>query len=234
MKDKDFYNQESIQYSKKRYTNIAGSYLQFFYMRRLSITKSYIKRVLHIEGRGKKLLEIGCADGVVIRAIEDTFPEAFNMLIGIDTAPNMIREAQRQNTNPRAEFMVRNEYVGGPVDVVVETGVVNYADVEDEILFVHKHLKPNGYYILSVAGVESLYNRLKHDSGMTDFRSYKKYDRYIREKFDVVEMQGCGFFIPYLWKMPLIARAVQYVADRTAGALVPNLCHEKVYLLRKI
>lgn len=232
MKDTAFYNQESTRYSSKRYAKVARSYLQLFYAHRLEITKKYLLFVLKKAQANPALLEVGCADGVIVRELCKDFSE-IGSITGIDISPGMIEAARSQNTDPRATFEMRSEYARGPVDIVVETGVVNYSDVDAEVLFAHQNLKEGGWYILSVAGTGSLYNRIKHDGGLADHRPYKEYDRIIRERFAVHRVLGTGFFIPLIWKVPVLARVVQRCAEATLGALFPGLCHEKMYLLQK-
>lgn len=234
MKDSTFYNQESVQYSEKRYPAAARSYTQFFFKRRLAITKDYIRWVLRHDVVQPTLLEVGCADGVVLRDIEKTFPGVFGALVGIDIAPKMIEQARKSTVSANTEFFTRDAYVGtGSVAVVVEVGVVNYTNFEEELAFAHSRLKSGGFYILSVAGTGSLRNRLKHEGGFNDFRSYAEYERLISGKFTVRQVRGCGFFVPYLWRFPVLGKVVQSVLDPMIGFLAPGLCHEKVYLLEK-
>jgi hypothetical protein len=135
---------------------------------------------------------------------------------------------------PNASFFVREAYTSAePVDLVIETGVVNYAHFENELAFAREHLYSGGFYILSVAGTGSLRNRLRHESGFSDFRSYAAYDKLVQSEFAVRGVRGCGFFIPYLWRLPALARVIQRAVDSVAGILAPDLCHEKVYLLQK-
>lgn len=233
MKDTQFYNNESSEYSEKRYPVVAQSYTQFFFTRRLAITKNFLKQIF-ISGQHPALLEIGCADGIIIRDIENSFPGVFSKLSGIDISAGMIEEAHKRNTSMNAEFLLRSEYAARePVSVVVETGVINYSRFEDDILYAYNNLKVGGYYILSVAGTGSLRNRLKHESGFNDFRSYKEYEFLLRQKFIVRSVRGCGLFVPYIWKIPPFGRILQPIADSIVGALFPGLCHEKLYLLEK-
>lgn len=234
MKDTNFYNEESWQYSSKRYPSVARTYTHFFYKRRLAITKKLISQNLKKLGENPTLLEMGCADGVIVREIEKAFPNRFKKLIGIDIAPQMIGEAKNKNENPHAEFFTREQYLSEElVDLVVETGVVNYAKFDEEIAFAYRVLKPGGLYLLSVAGTGSLLNMLKHEGDFNDFRSYGEYERLLREKFIVKKVRGCGFFIPFLWRVPVLAQVVQSSIDPLAGNVLPGLCHEKVFLLRK-
>lgn len=234
MKDTAYYNQESKQYSERRYPQVPRSYTQFFYKYRLELTKRFLRTILASGMGHPTLLEIGCADGIIIRSIEAEFPNKFKKLVGIDIASNMIEEARSKNTIERAVFTIRDQYEGREsVDVVVETGVVNYAHVEEELAFAHTNLVPGGFYILSIAGTDSLLARLKGAGGFNDFRSYSEYDRLLKEKFTTVRVRGCGLFIPYIWRIPPLGRAMQTLVEPIVGVLIPSLCHEKVYLLKK-
>ncbi len=233
MKDTNFYNQESARYSSVRYPSAAKTYTQFFFKRRLALTKTFLKRVVRRDPEPLALLEVGCADGIIIRELEKSFPATFKKLVGVDLAPGMVEEARKKNTSPRAEFYARSGYTGGQFDIIVETGVINYARFEEEIVFAQKNLKQGGSYVFSIAGTGSLLNRLKPEGDFNDFRSYAEYDRLTKASFRVLAVRGCGLFMPYLWRMPALARVVQAVIDPLAGFLLPGLCHEKVYLVQK-
>jgi SAM-dependent methyltransferase len=234
MKDTSFYNRESAQYSSKRYPAVPRSYTQFFFKRRLSIAKKFVAKIIALEKRELSLLEVGCADGVVLRELGISFPRAFSKLVGIDTSPAMIEEARRRAAPPRAEFLLRGEYAGyPPVDVINETGVINYAGFDPDLQFAYDNTAAGGWYVLSVAGTNSLLNRLKGEAGFSDFRSYQEYEKLLRERFSVMQVEGCGLFIPHIWKFHPLARAAQPLAEAFFGRLFPSLCHEKIYLLRR-
>lgn len=234
MKDTSFYNQESTQYSSKRYPKVPSSYTQFFFNRRLALTKNFVAKIIAYEGKELSLLELGCADGIVVRELVHTFPHAFSKLVGIDISPGMVEEARKQNTEQRVEFLLRQDYVARPtVDIVTETGVINYAGFDSDVTFVSQNLKNDGWYVLSIAGTNSLRNLLKPEGDFVDFRSYGEYEKLLREKFSVYATIGCGFFIPHIWKVSVIARPLQLFADAVLGRIFPSLCHEKVFLLKK-
>jgi SAM-dependent methyltransferase len=232
MRDTTFYNRESVQYSEKRYPPVAESYLQYFYLRRFDIVKDYLAQAIDTPVR---LLEIGCADGIVIRKLSGDLPGKFREIVGVDIAKDMIEEATRKNTSPQIRFCLRDELpVDEQFDVVVEVGVVNYASVDEELDAAQAHMREGGRYILSIAGTNSLKNRLKGEDGFSDFRAYHIYEDMIKEDFIVERVMGCGIFVPYLWRVPRIARIVQPVVDALCNVLGARwLCHEQVYLLRK-
>ncbi len=146
----------------------------------------------------------------------------------------MVEEARKKNESINAEFLLRSEYINRPsVDIVNETGVINYAGFDADIQFVYDNLKDDGWCVLSVAGTGSLLNRLKGEKDFIDFRSYAEYEKLLHEKFVIHHTEGCGIFVPHLWKLPMLARIVQPLAEAVFGKLFAGLCHEKVYLVQK-
>lgn len=232
MRDTAFYDRESARYSDKRYPTSPSTYTQYFYLRRLDIVLEYLHRAGVTQGR---FLEVGCADGVVTRAVATAFPHMFTEMIGVDIAEEMVREARQRTHDPRISFRLRGEL---PLDkvfnVVVEVGVVNYASVDAELRAALSHMDRDAHYILSIAGVESLKNKIKGEDGFSDFRSYRVYDALIRKDFVVEQVRGCGLFVPYLWRAPRFARLIQPLFDTVANMFgLRMLCHEQVYLLKK-
>jgi predicted TPR repeat methyltransferase len=234
MKDTAFYNQESTRYSQKRYPKVAQTYTQFFFNQRLDLTKRFFKEIVLHEKKKLSVLELGCADGIIVRELSAAFPDSFSKLVGVDISLGMVEEAKRLNTLPNASFMLREEYKNQqPADIVNETGVINYAGFDADTAFASDNLKEEGYYILSVAGTGSLRNMLKHESDFADFRSYKEYEAILRKNFAIVAQVGCGVFIPLVWRLPTLARLIHLMIEPVVGSLMPGLCHEKLYLLKK-
>jgi SAM-dependent methyltransferase len=192
------------------------------------------KEIGHIT-RDKKnlsLLEVGCADGVVIRTIWEKFPHVFSSLKAIDIAPEMISAAKNLNTGTPIDFEVRTEEVlKDTSDIIVEIGVLNFADFKEEFGVMAASLTPDGTYLCSLSSSTSLYNRLKGASGYRHLNSYAEYERELREYFVIESVDGVGFFVPWLWKMPALARALQPVIEKVALTFVPSLAHEKIYVL---
>lgn len=231
MKDIDFYNKESEHYSQKRYPNVAVTYVQFFFKRRLDRVLRELARV----SEGKKnlsLLEVGCADGVVLRAVADAFPGVFSELVGVDTSPEMIKQAHAQSTGA-AQFFVRGEgALRGKFDVILEIGVANYADIDEELAHATRLLKGDGVYVLSLAGSDSLNARAGKGVGYNNFFSYRAYEQKIEQLFFIEKSIPCGFFIPFIWRIPFVARMVQTMGEKIFAPFVPNLFHEKIYILK--
>lgn len=233
MKDVNFYDRESVDYSGKRYPKKTSSYTQFFFRKRLSIVLKFLDSIV-TDRRDISLLEIGCADGVVIDSIYKRFPNTFSKMIGIDTSPKMIEVARNAHKDNPFTFEVRENFSdNSPKDVIVEVGVINYAGFLDELDFSSLHLKSGGIYIISLAGTDSIWNKLKKEgSRYKNFLSYADYEQEMRKKFDIIRISSVGLFIPYLWKVSVLGRLLQPL-ETILRPLAPNIFHEKVYLLKK-
>ena len=235
MKDTHYYDKESSQYSGKRYPTRPSTYVQSFYLRRLKLVLSLVGKT--VQGSGLRLIEIGCADGVVTRALYDGFSEVFSDIAGGDISPKMIEEAKAQAGERRISFCLRDTYTFvGTYDLIVEVGVINYADEEEELRFARRMVGDSGYYLCSIAGTSSLWNRLKphEDKGFNNFRSYAAYEAKIREHFTILASAPVGLFIPHIWKVPALARIVQPLCESVLSPLFPDLFHEKLYLLKPL
>ena len=235
MKDTQYYDKESSQYSGKRYPAHPLTYVQSFYLRRLQLLSSLVGKTMR--GAGLRLIEIGCADGVVTRALYDRFSDVFSDVAGVDISPKMIEEAKAQAGERNISFGLRDTYTFiGKYDLVVEVGVINYADEEEELRFARRIVGDGGFYLCSIAGTSSLWHRLKprEDKGFNNFRSYAEYEAEIREHFTILTSLPVGLFIPHIWKVPMLARIIQPLVESLLAPLLPNLFHEKLYLLKPL
>ena len=236
MKDTNFYNAESRIYADKRYPAITADYIHYFFKRRLAIVLDMLQNDIAYQKEKLKLLEIGCADGVVIRKIEEKIGDRFSELQGIDLSSQMIEVAKKNGIkNSKIKYAVRDSNnIGTNFYVIIEAGVINYTDFLAELKFVQKSLRQNGYYILSIASNNALAVKLgkTKKEAFNNLLSYADYENKIIEYFDVIKVVPCGFWLPGLWKLPVLARIVQPILDFLFSFLLPNFFHEKVYLLK--
>lgn len=233
MKDSAFYNQESSQYSAKRYPPVATTYIQFFFKERLRLTIEQLKTIVGFKEH-PTLLEVGCADGVVLREISKRLDGAFSKLVGIDLAEGMVEQARSRTADPRIQFFLREkEVLDGPVDVIIEIGVANYADIDGELRYAQEHLADDGVYILSLAGKGSSNAFFGKGVGYKNFLSYRDYEQKIAALFRIETVVPCGFFVPLLWRIPRVARVMQPALEKVMVTVAPNAFHEKIYVLRK-
>jgi SAM-dependent methyltransferase len=231
MKDTDFYNKESATYSAKRYPAKAATFTQFFFKERLRLTLGLLEKYVQ-EKREVSLLEIGCADGVVARAIWQKFGQNIAAFDATDIAPDMIEAAKKNNADTPIRFSVR-EGISLPArhDCIIEVGVLNYLDLEEELDAVASVLAPGDAYVCSLVGRSSLLNTFKgKGDGLLHLNSYRGYESEIRKRFEIQKTVATGFFIPWLWKLPAVARALQPIIEKML-AFMPGLAHEKIYVL---
>ena len=235
MKDTRYYDQESSRYSQKRYPAKAINYVQSFYLRRLRFTLDWIAR--EKQGSGMSLIEIGCADGVVINKLYDVFQDRFSDVSAVDISSGMIEAARAHAKDRRITFSLRSEHsYKERYDAIIEIGVINYADAAEELAFARSKMNEHSIYICSIAGTNSLWHkksmRKGEDVGFNDFRSYAEYEQNIRQHFTIANVMPVGLFIPYIWHMPAVARIVQSVLETLLAPIAPMLFHEKLYLLK--
>ena len=230
-KDTNYYNKEGAVYSQKRYPELSTDYVHFFFKKRRTILMRILRDILVTHPQMTTFLEVGCADGVIIRDIKNYFPQ-LTQLTGVDISPSMIAEAIRQS--PRGiDFYVREHDSYGTFDVVVEVGVVNLTDMETEFAFARNNMRPDGYYICSLSSKTSLRSRLKVKSA--DFSHhllFEEYERAVLAHFTILKEESYGLFIPFIWKIPFLGRLLQPLAEVVGVACCPMLFHEKIYLLR--
>jgi len=232
----DFYDDESHKYSIKRYPARSIDYTHSFYLGRLALTKKLLKSIVN-DRKGLSVLEVGCADGVVIRSLKEEFGTTFSSYKAVDISPGMIKAATQNPLNAGIEFSVRDPqqcYGGGPYDAIVEIGVLNYTDLGKELSCAASAVDSGGYYLVSIAGKDSWWDKMRRsETGFAHFDSYREYEKALRERFDIVQAVPVGLFIPAIWRAPSFARAAQVVAENVLKHVAPDVFHEMVYLLKK-
>ena len=169
-----------------------------------------------------------------MNAINDKFSESFSNIVGIDTSPDMTEVAKSIYSDKSFVFERRENFSNTQKrDLIVEVGVINYADFQNELDFAHNLLKDGGIYAISLAGDDSFWNRMKKgDKGFKNFLSYGDYEKEINKRFNIIESAPVGLFIPLIWKLPFLARIIQPI-EAILRPLAPNSFHEKVYILKK-
>lgn len=230
----DFYDKESTGYTQKRYPVITESYTQYIFKKRLAVFLSFIESVIDDLPQDISMLEIGCADGIILKAVEERFPNRFSKLVGVDISPGMIKEAKDSNKNPRASYFLRDELISEKFTLVVELGVHPF-DLAGELSFVNSHLQSGGYFFYDLVGLKALYTRikLKGEYFVSDYKTYKNSDTELSSVFTIVKASVYGFFVPKIWSRPSFARVIQPIVDAIFQNISPELFQEKIYLLKK-
>lgn len=232
----DFYNKESENYSRKRYEGQLLTYTQFFFRKRLDITVSFLKSII-VQGKKYKLLEMACADGVVLRRLEKDFENVFLDLVGMDISPEMIKQAKNINKNRKtiSRYFIKEEMPNSVFDLILGIGYISPVIIEDEFIFVTNNLENNGYYICSLPGRDSLQARfqLKGKEYAKTYVSYKQYEDIIKKYFYIVNSEPYGLYVPKIWSVSVVGRFFQPMLENIFKNIFPDLFHEKIYLLKK-
>ncbi len=228
----DFYDQESGGYSKKRYEGETQSYFQFLFKRRRQLFLGLISCISG-ELKNSDALEIGSADGVIVKKLLQKLPGSFKSITGIDVSPKMLEQARQTTKDPRARYFLRGQEPEGKFDLVIELGV-HAQNFENEMVFISKKLRPSGYFVYSASGKNSLHVKIKLTGKdyTKDYLDYPDYEKVIKKYFNIVSAEPYGLFIPKLWAVPSLARVLQPLLDNIFKNMFPSLFHEKIYLLR--
>ncbi len=231
-----FYDEESKNYSRRRYPKVATNYIQFFFTRRRELVLDLLSRAVERTATPRSLVEIGCADGILLRSVQERIPKAFDQLVGIDIAEGMIAVAKDITNDPAISYEVRKDFISGrKFTVAMEIGVGELTlRTEAEAEWAATQLTPGGYFLCGFAGRDSIVARLdKAAARRGHLNTYATYEVALRKYFSIVDVRAYGFYVPFIWRVPFLARIVQPVAE-VFGAAFPDLCHEKVYLLQKL
>ncbi len=236
----EFYDKASKDYSNQRYNSISKSYIQFFFKRRLKIVLKFIEKEFARntgidKGEKLRLLESGCADGIVIDSIVQNFPNLFFECIGTDISSRMIETAKVKNKYSHISYCLKNTEESGLFDLILAVGFVSAGILEDEFNYIKKYLNKNGVIIISLASRKSLYTILKlgDKDYAKDYWTHSQYKKFIEKEFEIIDAVSCGLFIPKLWSIPTLARIIHPVVEAVMRYITPDLFHEKLYILKK-
>jgi SAM-dependent methyltransferase len=234
-----YYDSESSVYSQKRYEGVTKTYTQFFFKNRLAILKRQLQK--HLGGsKNLKLLDIGCADGVITRSIAKEFPDIFSALVGVDISTPMIEVARRMTNDPKISYFVKDGEAYGSVipphnfDVALGMGYLTTNIFDSEVAYLRENLKPGGIYICTLTAKDSLHARfkLKDAPYRIHYTSYAEYENLLKRRFHIIEAVPNGLFVPKLWAIPALGRILQPVLRTLFAPFFPNLFHEMIYVLR--
>lgn len=232
VKDTNFYDRESAEYSEKRYPKIIVSYTHFLFKQRLQLLGGLVKKYI-ADRRALSFLEIGCADGIVARNIFDSYGKNFSSMKAVDISPGMIESARKKHADTPIVFNIRDYNVKEKYDLVLEIGVINYADIEKELSYAHLMLKKGGVYMCTFAGRGSFWDKFLNvsDKGFSNFLYYDEYESKMKKYFFIAEKIPVGLYLPFIWRFPGVAGIIQPLLDFMFRPL-PNIFHENIYVLK--
>jgi SAM-dependent methyltransferase len=227
-----FYDKASADYSAKRYSSRPRSFIQFLFQKRLKHVLYLIEK--HMRQNGGTLIEDGCADGIVAQTVGKEYPHLFSKILGTDISPGMIQAAREMNKNSAISFALKSEVTRDvKADAFLAVGFVSPGIFEDEFSFIKSHLAEDGIVIVSLASRNSPYAKLKLATQEItgDYWTFKKYEEFLKKDFEIVDSVPYGLFVPKLWALPAIGRAVQPILEVVLGPF-RVLFHETLYVLK--
>lgn len=231
-----FYDEESKNYSRRRYPKVATDYIQFFFTRRRKLVLELLSEMVQRTEAPRSLVEIGCADGILLRSIQERMPKAFDKLVGIDIAEEMIAVAKDTTDDPAISYEVRKEFMPNrKFTVAMEVGVGELTlKTEAEAEWAAAQLVSGGYFLCGFGGRDSIVARLdKAAARRVHLNTYATYEATLSKYFSIVGVRAHGLYVPFIWRIPFLARIVQPMAE-IVGTAFPDLCHEQLYLLQKL
>jgi ubiquinone/menaquinone biosynthesis C-methylase UbiE len=101
----------------------------------------------------RRLLDVGCGTGALLRVAAQQFPEA--ELVGVDASPEMIRMATLTNPSPGRLRFVQGQaeclpFAGGHFDLILSTiSFHHWADQQAGLQEVARVLAPGGSFLLA-------------------------------------------------------------------------------------
>lgn len=230
------YDNASESYSESRYFGRVDSYIKYLFATRQARIIDFF-RLIYGRQEILSVFEVGCADGALFRRLQDVFPDKLSRLAGVDISQKMLDVARRETAGVLTpDFYLRGREPEDPdkrYDVVVETGV-HIENLESELAYIQSHLVKQGYTVISLASSKSLFTRFKltDKAYVRDYLSYKRYREMLEKHFKILGSKSYCLFIPKLWAIPILARLLQPALDHLLAPFVPELFHEKLYLLR--
>jgi SAM-dependent methyltransferase len=232
----EYYDEEARLYSGKRYPAILRNYVHFLFTRRRTLALGMLGKAIAGTIEPRTLLEVGCADGILLRSIAAKYRGAFQSMMGVDISKPMVETARTLTPDPSITYKLRDELLSaGSYSVVLEIGVAALAfDTKGEVEILANQLAQGGYLLCSFATSTSLAVLLSRGSAGDNsiLRPYTEYEKVLQQQFTIVSSKAYGLYVPLVWKVPALARLLQPAADMLC-ALVPSLAHEQLYLLKK-
>jgi SAM-dependent methyltransferase len=231
----EYYNNESELYSMKRYPEVTTSLIQFLFKKRRDIVESMLLRITK-DRTNLRLIDIACADGILTDYINKKFPSTFKVLVGSDIAPKMIEKARKTYKSDNMNFYVRDDCPTDKFDIALGLGYLSMSNYSDERIYLKSRLIPGGYYICTFVSKKSIINKIKHsgESYTSDYLTFKEYEDLLRKDYEIIDSMPYGLLVPKIWTIPVLARIIQPIFESIFSSLVPDLFHEKVYLLKTI
>ena len=230
LKTIEYYDNESKIYSSKRYPTLVNTFVQYLFKKRLEIALDMVAPYEY-----DSVLELGCADGILLRQLVSRFPGKLSRLVGVDISPLMIKQARIMTpADMSIEYQMVSETPKEKFNLIMAIGFMNVQLWQNEISYLLGHLRADGYLLISFANLHSLHSMMKNEETSSSVlrATPSTYRKMLKVDFDIIAYKPYGFFVPKLWALPGFARFFQVFVDYLLAHILPSLFHEHLYLLR--
>ena len=176
-------------------------------------------------GPGKSVLEIGSANGYLLKDIADRFPGT--AVIGSDYAAPPLEALSKDFPHvPLIQLdVVNSDLPGAFCDAIVMLNVLEHIKDDRRALEqIYRMLKPNGLFVIEVPSSPSLYDDF--DRMVGHFRRYDMSDLLEKLKsagFTIAKKSHLGFFaFPALWMLVQTKKALKGSRELTADEILKS------------
>lgn len=168
-----------------------------------------IRKQIDSEGRGKKILDIGCADGALIAPLA-----AQHEVCGIEISDYLCNEARKQNIKViQADIEEGIPLDSHTFDIVLAAEIIEHiVDTDFFLAECNRVLTKNGKLILSTPNINTLFSPLimalfdYPPPGSSRYRSHHVHDFTLstlrialnNNGFRIEQKMGVAFFIPFV------------------------------------
>ncbi|WP_256839304.1 trans-aconitate 2-methyltransferase [Ornithinimicrobium faecis] len=127
-----------------------GQYLRFSDER----GRPFVDLVSRIRSEARTVVDLGCGPGQLTPVLRERWPQA--QITGLDSSPEMIAQAQRENTDPLTTYGVADASDWAPeqpVDVLVSNAMLQWVPGHADLLLPWtEHIAPGGALAFQVPG----------------------------------------------------------------------------------
>lgn len=179
----------------------------FWFCARKRIITTAVQQTMSALGPRPRLLEVGCGNGNVLRALEALFPEA--IVVGMDLFEECLEHARaRCNCGLVAGDILNAPFADGSFDLIGMFDVLEHlADDLRALRALHSLLAPGGAVVLTVPASRALWSSFDQAAG--HFRRYEAQDLAAR-------IVASGFKVTYATSFMMTIYPLVWASRRCA------------------
>lgn len=187
---------------------------------------------------GKKVLEIGCGTGIILKRIAKIAKEAW----GVDLSSGMLKKAKEKDLNVKQANATQLPFKDSEFDVVYSVKVLAHIpDIEKVIEEVHRVLKKDGMAVLEFYNPKS-FKKLANTIQKSGEKVFLRFDshsdimRLVEGKFKLIGTRGARIIsmTSGMIRLPILGNFVITAEKMLAGSPFKVFAGYYIVILRKI